>query len=159
MELTNDEIKFLLIHRLFNRLLLPVIQVMIQSRLQQEYSCPDVIVKEKYFHSINKSLHTNFRIQNINDVRLLFRIIIENSWNVFSQKEKKISEELKRSRDKLAHDIDFNEGFTRNVLTSVKELLKEIKAKNKELGIKADIPFNVFSSINKEFKKHLNISI
>ena len=142
MELFDDEMKFVLLYRLFNRLLLPVIQVMIQSRLQQEYSCPDTVVKERYFNSINKSLHINFRIQNINDVRLLLRIITENVWSVFSLKEKKLSEKLKRARDKIAHDIDFNAEFTIFVLISVKALLKEIYVKNKELGIKEDIPFN-----------------
>ena len=154
-----DEMKFLLLHRLFNHLLLPVIQVMIQSRLKQEYSCPDTVVKERYFNSINKSLHINFRIQNINDVRLLLRIITENAWSVFSLKEKKLSEKLKRARDKIAHDIDFNAEFTIFVLISVKALLKEIYVKNKELGIKEDIPFKAFASINQDFKRYFHISV
>ena len=159
MELFDDEMKFVLLYRLFNRLLLPVIQVMIQSRLQQEYSCPDTVVKDKYFNSINKSLHINFRIQNLNDVRLLLRIITENAWSVFSLKEKKLSEKLKRTRDKIAHDIDFNEEFTIFVLISVKALLKEMYVKNKELGIKEDIPFKAFASINQDFKRYFHISV
>ena len=159
MELFDDEMKFVLLYRLFNRLLLPVIQVMIQSRLQQEYSCPDTVVKERYFNSINKSLHINFRIQNINDVRLLLRIIAENAWKVFSVKEKKLSEKLKRARDKIAHDIDFNAEFTIFVLISVKALLKEMYVKNKELGIKEDIPFKAFASINQDFKRYFHISV
>ena len=154
-----DEIKFLLLHRLFNRLLLPVIQVMIQSRLQQVYSCPDNVVKEQYFNSIDKSLHTNFRIQKIDDVRLLLRIITENTWSVFSVNEKNISENLKRAGNKLAHNIHFNAEFTISVLASVKALLKEMDEKNKELGIKQDIPFKEFACINQDFERYFNISV
>ena len=159
MELFDGEMKFLLLHRLFNHLLLPVIQVMIQSRLKQEHSCPDTVVKERYFNSINKSLHINFRIQNINDVRLLLRIIKENVWSVFSAQEMKLSEKLKRARDKLAHDTEFNTEFTISVLISVKALLKEIYGTNKELGIKEEIPFKAFASINQHFKRYFHISV
>ena len=154
-----EKVKFLLLHRLFNRLLLPVIQVMIQSRLQQVYPSPDIVVKEEYFNSIDKSLHTNFRIQKINDVRLLLRIITENTWSVFSVKEKNISENLKRARNKLAHNIDFNAEFIISVLTSVKALLKEMDGKNQELGIKQDIPFEAFASINQDFERYSHISV
>ena len=41
----------------------------------------------------------------------------------------------------------------------MKALLKEMDGKNQELGIKQDIPFKEFASINQDFERHLHISV
>ena len=106
------QVAFLTLGRTFNALLLPVLKNLIRGRL-----------------SSNLSLQKS-SLDCCNDFRHVLKIVSQNKFDCFSDREARLCSQLRRHGNIFAHNTKFEHSFVSRVLSLTRDLLNEINKRN-----------------------------